>query len=135
MEHFTSLLVITASLSLHFPTSESLTFYITPSHHPSAIALSLQPSGLLCYESITAVKQGCEFNFYDGLHTLNHTLEFSRTKYVQLTALHHSSKVTIHCNKDILWLSSITYLRIVNLTVQGAPYTFFNVTPFLYEKL
>ena len=56
--------------------------------------------------------------FYDGLHILNHTLEISRTIHVQLTALHPSSKVIVQYNEDI-GLSSIAYLKIVNLSIHG----------------
>ena len=121
MEHFTLMLVITASLSLFALTIESgLIFYITPNSLPNSNCH--QPCNLLDYyttnPSLLSNKENVSLVFYDGLHTLNHTLEISRTEHVQLTALYQGSEVIVQCNEDI-WLSSIAYLKIVNLSVRG----------------
>lgn len=120
MEHFISVLVIVASLSFLIPTSESLMFHITSISSPNFSCP--QPCHLLDYyamnPSLLSNKENVSLIFYDGSHTLNHTLEISGTKHVQLTAVHHSSIVTVQCIEDI-WLSSIAYLELVNLKIHG----------------
>ena len=120
MEHFTSILVVTASLSLLAATTESQMLYVTPISPSNSNCH--QPCNLLDYyamnPSLLSNKENVSLIFHDGLHMLNHTLEISRTIHVQLTVLHPSSKVIVQCNEDI-WLSSIAYLKIVNLSIHG----------------
>ena len=121
MEHFTSILVVTASLSLLAATTESQMFYVTPISPRNSNCH--QPCNLLDYyamnPSLLSNKENVSLIFYDGLHILNHTLEISRTIHVQLTALHFGAKVIVQCNEDIWLSSSIAYLKIVNLSIYG----------------
>ena len=68
--------------------------------------------------SLLSNKRSVSLIFYDGVHSLNHSLEISRTNYIQLSTVWHNSTVTMQCNEDI-WLNTIEQFKMVNLTIRG----------------